>query len=489
MRHMKTFAAIAALSMVASAAAADGARVVAALYGEPDSIDPIFDTNLPALNIYYALFDRLATIDAKGDVAPNMAKSWSHDADLTEWTFELNEGMTCHDGAPMDSADVVFTFNTAMGDKTSRLGGYMGLVESVSAPSPTTVTFKLKSAFAPWDRQVSLISVVCQEAYEKLGKEGFARHPVGSGPYKIVEWRAGDAIELARYDGYWNGAAPVESLIFKPVPDETTRASSVQSGDVDIALLGPSQAPAVKSGGAVDVIEQDANRVVYLGFNSAAPFLGDERVRKAIDLAINRGLISDNLLNGAVSPASQLIAPVTFGYDPSIAPTVADPEAAKALLAEAGYDGTPIKLSYPTTGLPQIDEVAQAVAYFMGEIGIKVVLDPQEQNTLLGNWFKSSLEGAWIFAFAPSVMDAHLPFHMLLKSKGQGYTFDDRIDALMVEQVGESDPVKRAADLSEISKIMRERTIYAPLFVDNYTYGVTKGLGWSPRPDGMMVFR
>lgn len=490
-----TGALLAATALTAATAATAPAfadpveTVYPALYGEPSSLDPLYDTNLPALNVYYAVYNRLATIDETGAVQPDLAKSWSHSDDLKEWTFELTEGVSCHDGAPMDSSDVVFTYMTAKSDPKSRLGGYYGLVESVEATSPTTVVFKLSAPFAPFDRQTTLAAIVCQEAYEAMGKEAFGRAPVGSGPYKFVEWAAGDAIKTTRFEGYFGKPGGYPNVVFKPVPDETTRANSVQSGDLSVALLGPSQVPAVKGGGAVDVVDQPSNRVIYLGFNSSFPFLGDEKVRKAIDLAVDRTLIGENLLNGLVEPMAQLVAPVTFGYNPSLTPTAQDVEKAKALLAEAGYDGTPIILEYPTTGLPQIDQIAQAVAYFLDQVGVKTELSPMEQTTFLNTWFTGKLQGIYIFAFAPSVMDASLPLNMLLKTGGQGYTFDERIDALLLEQIGEADPEKRAALLGEISSIVYERTLYAPLFNDTYTYGVTKGLAWQSRPDGMMVFR
>ena len=486
-----TSVALAAVALFSAgpALAASTDKVTAALYGEPDSLDPIYDTNIPALNIYYAIFDRLATIDAKGDIVPNLATAWKSNADQTEWTFDLEKGAKCHDGNPMDGSDVVFTYKTAMTEPTSRLGGYLGLVKTVEAVSPTEVKFELKSPFAPWPRQTALVSIVCQEAYEKIGKEAFGRSPVGSGPYEFVSWSAGDAITLKRAENHVGTPGKFATVVFKPVPDETTRANSVQSGDLDVALLGPSQVPAVKAGGAVDVVDQPANRVVYLGFDGAFPFLGDEKFRKAIDLAFDRKLLSDNLLNGAVAPTAQLIAPVTFGYDPDLKPTQPDAEKAKALVNEAGYDGTPILLSYPTTGLPQVDQVAQAIAYFLDQVGIKVQLDPQEQNTYFQAWYKRDLKGLYIFAFAPSVMDANLPLEMLLKTGGQGYIHDPRIDELLAAQIGESDAEKRAELLGEISTISYDKTLYAPLFTDTYTYGVAKGLDWTPRPDGMMVFR
>jgi peptide/nickel transport system substrate-binding protein len=189
-----------------------------------------------------------------------------------------------------------------------------------------------------------------------------------------------------------------------------------------------------------------------------------------------------------VKPTSQLVAPVSFGYDPAIPATTTDLAKAKAMIGAAGYDGSPIPLSYPTTGLPQIDQIAQAVAFFLQQAGLNITLEGQEADTYINTWFTDKLDGLYLFAFAPSVMDADLPFSMLLRTGGQGYNSDKAIDDLLDKQIGQSDSKQRSATLSDISKIVNEKTYYAPLFIDIYIYGVAKGLKWSPRPDGMIVF-
>ena len=145
-------------------------------------------------------------------------------------------------------------------------------------------------------------------------------------------------------------------------------------------------------------------------------------------------------------------------------------------------------MDYPTAGLPQIDQIAQAVAFFLQQAGLNVTLQSQEPDGYLNKWFAGKMEGLYLFAFAPSVMDADLPFNMLLRSGGQGYSPDPAIDALLDKAIGQADPVARAASLSQISSIVNAKTYYAPLFIDIYIYGVTKGLKWAPRPDGMIVF-
>jgi peptide/nickel transport system substrate-binding protein len=480
-------AALAASMATAPASAAEKTVVKAALLLEPQSLDPIYDTNLPALNVFYNIFDQLTGIDAQGHVVPRLAVSWSYSPDLKSWAFKLRPGVKCQDGSPVSSADVVFTYETAKHDPKSRLGGYLGAIDKVVANGEGEVDFTLNKPFAPFDRQTTLVPIVCKAAYQKMGAAQFAKAPVGTGPYSVSAWVAGDTITLKRFDGYWGPKGAYPTVIFQPVPDETTRANAVQSGDLDIALLGPASVPAVRASGTVNVVEEPSNRIIYLGFNPGQKWLDKPEIRKAADMAIDRNAIAQRLLSGSVSPTSQLVAPVSFGYDPKIMATPPDLAEAKAIIKASGYDGSAITLSYPTTGLPQIDQIAQAVQFFLQQAGLNITMDSQEADGYVNNWFGSKLKGLFLFAFAPSVMDADLPFNML-RSGGQGYFPDKDIDALLDREIGQANPTERAASLSEISKIVNAKTYYAPLFIDVYIYGVAKDVKWTPRPDGMIVF-
>jgi peptide/nickel transport system substrate-binding protein len=493
LRHHRRLAVVATavlstLYLASSSFAATGTSVKAALVQEPQSLDPIYDTNLPALNIFYNVFDQLAGIDTKGDVVPRLATSWTSSQDLKSWSFILRPNVKCQDGTPLTAADIVFTYETAKHDPKSRLGGYLTAIDSITVKGEDEVDFSLNKPFAPFPRQTSLVPIVCKAAYERLGAANFAKAPIGSGPYSVVKWVPGDTITLKRFDDYWGPKGTYPSIVFQPVPDETTRANALQSGDLDIALLGPSSVPAVRASDTVRVISEPSNRILYLGFNAKEPWLDKLEIRKAMDLAINRKAVADKLLVGSVQPTSQLVAPVSFGFDPQIPATTTDLGKAKAMIAASGYKGEPITLSYPTTGLPQIDQIAQAVGYFLQQAGLNIKFNAEEADTYIGDWFTGKLKGVYLFAFAPTVMDADLPFSMLLRSGGQGYFSDSQIDALLDKQIGEADPAARAATLGQISRLVNEKTYYAPLFIDVYTYGVAKDVTWTPRPDGLIVF-
>jgi peptide/nickel transport system substrate-binding protein len=478
----------AGLTWGSAALAAEKTVVKAALLMEPQSLDPIYDTNLPAVNVFLQVFDQLTGIDAQGHVVPRLAISWTGSEDLKHWAFKLRPNVKCHDGTIVTSADVVFTYETAKNDPKSRLGGYFAAIDKIVANGDDEVDFVLNKPIATFSGRGALAPIVCKGAYQRMGAAAFARSPVGTGPYAFVSWAAGDAITLKRFDDYWGSKGTYPTVVFVPVPDESARANGIQSGDLDVALLGPSDVPAVRASGAVDVVEEPSNRVIYLGFDAKQKFLADPQIRKAADLAIDRKAVADRLLSGSVSPASQLVAPVTTGFDPKIPPASFDLPKAKALVAASGYDGSPIPFSYPTTGLPQVDQMSQAVAYFIEQTGLKLTIDAEPADGYVNKWFGDKLPGMYIFAFAPGTMDADLPFNMLLRTGGQGYFSDKEIDGLLDKEISQGIPAERAATLSSISKIVNEKTYYAPLFIDVYIYGVAKGLKWTPRPDGFILF-
>jgi peptide/nickel transport system substrate-binding protein len=461
--------------------------VTAALTAEPSTLDPVFDTNLPTLNVLLNVFDQLTTIGADTQVQPGLATKWTHDDALTTWTFDLRDDAEFSDGTPVTAEDVVFTYETAMKDPESNLGGYMTAIDSLEATDDHTVVFHLKYAYAPFDRQVALVSILPQAVYSKDPK-AFGTQPIGSGRYEVVKWNRGDSVTLKRNPDFWGTKGTYENVVFQFVPDETTRANSVQSGDLDIALLGPASVDTVKSSGAVDVVDTKSNRVIYTGFNATAKWLDDADFRKAVSLAIDRTAISDKLMAGTTEPAGQLIASVTQGYDASIEPTEQDVAEAKRLVQQSGYDGSTITLSYPTTTLPQVQQLAQSVQQYLEAVGISVKLDGQEFSTFSANWFANKFPGLYIYAFAPSVLDADLPLTMLLKSGGQGYIKNSEIDGLLAKELAAADDTARDADIADISKIVNDNTYYAPLIADTYTYGVAKGLDWKPRPNGMILF-
>jgi peptide/nickel transport system substrate-binding protein len=218
--------------------------------------------------------------------------------------------------------------------------------------------------------------------------------------------------------------------------------------------------------------------------------LGNVKLRQAIDQAIDREAITSRLLRGLGKPLGQIVAPVTFGYDPSIGATAYNPTRAKQRVAEAGYDGKPILFQYPNNRYAFGEEVAQAVAGYLNAIGIKVEMQGMEYSAFFPLWSGRRLSGMHMFAYGPSIMDAELALNSLYETgPSRGYWSDPRVDGLIAKQRAESDPEKRKQLISQIWRLGTENVPYAFLYNEIQAYGIRDRVKWSPRPDERLLFK
>ncbi|MFE9959286.1 ABC transporter substrate-binding protein [Micromonospora sp. NPDC005299] len=465
-------------------------RLVVAQSSDILTMDPSVDTSPISLNAFKNVYDQLTDISADGDVAPQLASSWDSSADATTWTFTIRTNASFHDGTPVTVDDVIWTYKKIIADTKSPVNTYLSDVADIERVSDEQIRFKLKKPFAPFDRQVSLISIMPQKAYEKMGAAEFAKTPIGSGPFKFVSWQKDTQLELAAFDKYWKGAPAIKTLIFKPVPDESARQAGLISGELDVVpVLPPSSLQRVKSTKGVRVQQVASNRVLYLGFNATQAPLDDLKLRQAIDYAIDREAISRDLLKGLGKPIGQVVAPVTFGYDPNVAPAKYDPARAKALVAESKYDGRPIVFQYPNNRYAFGNEVAQAVAGYLGAAGIKVEMKGMEYSAFFPLWTGKKLSGIHMFAYGPSIMDAELPLGSLYASTSRGYWSNEQVDKLIEEQRAASNPKQRAELIGQIWRLSQQNVPYAFLYNEVQAYGISDRVKWEPRPDERLLFQ
>ena len=258
----------------------------------------------------------------------------------------------------MTIEDVIFSYQKIMDDEKSPTRVYVNNIASIDRVSETQVRFNLKTPFAPFDRNATLIAVIPKKAYTEMGADAFGKKPVGSGPYRLVNWVKDDRMELEAFDGWWGGAPSVKQVVVRPVPSEAARSAALVSGEVDIVpALPPALMQTLNNRPGVKVKITDGYKVVYLGFNPADPILKDIKMRQAVDAAIDRTAISQQLLRGMGIPTGHILAKVSFGHDDKRPPTKFDPERAKQLVKESGYKGEPITFQYPNDFISSADAV------------------------------------------------------------------------------------------------------------------------------------
>ncbi len=467
-----------------STAAAERTLTIGVVTEPEKSPDPITDGSLAGYNIYYNLFDQLTKLDADGVIQPSLATEWVSNDDFTEWTFTLRDDVEFHDGTPLTAEDVVFTYETVLATPDSDNLGYMGMLESVAATDDTTVVFTLNSPFSPWPSITTAQSIVPEEVYSELGSEGFAAAPVGSGPFSFVSWTRGIDYVLESNADYWGGAPQVDTLTFQTVADEEARLNGVISGSLDIALISPNQVSAVEGSG-VDIASRPANGTTFLGINSTTGPLADAAVRQAVWHAIDREELVSAVLAGRAVPNDQIVAPNVAGYVDGAEGPAYDPDLAASLLAEAGYDGTPIPIEYATDGrIPMSSEIAQAIAGYLEAAGFTVELVGMDQASLSGRIYGTvDMAGLYLNTWAPSTMDGDMPITNMFAGGQNDYAKSPDTAALVEEQRTVAGD-ERLAVFDRLAQANFAGAYLIPLFTPEADYAVASDISWTPRVDG-----
>ncbi len=468
--------------------AQDGEGVVAALSSDFATLDPTVHHAIISWAARLNIFDSLTDIGPDGSVIPRLATEWESSDDAKTWTFTIRTDATFHNGEPVTMDDVIWSFQKIIDDEKSPTRTYLANVDSIEKVSETQLRFHLKQPFAPFDRNMVILMVVPKMAYQEMGAEAFGRAPIGSGPYRLVEWVRDDHMTLEAFDGWWGEKPAVETITLRPVPNEASRAAALVSGEVDmVPALAPAMIDTLRGREGVKVEVTDGYKVVYLGFDPALPALSDVRMRQAIDLAIDRDAITKQLLRGMATPVNQILAPVSFGYDESRAPTPFDPEKARELVQASGYDGSPITLEYPNDAIASADQVAAAIQGYLQAVGVNVRLSSSDYNTFYASWSAKKLNAMHMFVFGPILLDADVPVHSIFATSGnRGYLFDPKVDELAAASRAEANSDKRLAIIADIWKTSDAYQPFVYLYNEKQAVGLRDGVTWKVQPDGII---
>ena len=465
-------------------------KITVAQVSDVLTLDPTVDSSAIGINVFLNVFDQLTEIKDDGSVGPLIAESWESSDQQKNWIFKIRDGVRFHDGTPLTIDDIIWTYKKIMADSKSPVRPYLSQVTSIEKLDGNKIQFKLSSPFVTFDRQVTLVSIVPQAAYEKMGPQQFSLTPIGSGPFKVTKWVKDSALELAAFTDYWGGKPKVDQVIIKPVPAEASRAAALTSGELDVVpVLPPTLVDALSNKPGIKIVKVKANRAVYGGINVTNPLLSNVKLRQAINHAIDRDAIVNRLLRGAGVPLGQIAAPVLFGYDPNLKPPAYDVALAKKLVSESGYKGEPIPFQYPNNRWAFADQVAPAVSNYLTAAGINVQLQPMEFSAFFPLWTGDKLSALYMFSLGITIMDADLILNLEYETGvSHGYWHTPEVDALAKQQRAEKDPEKRKEIMSKIWKMSQEAGAYFPLYSEIQSYGIRDGVNWTPRSDERLKF-
>jgi len=366
-------------------------RYATTSFGE-ESMDPTTTAITASLGLVGPLWDWLTEVDAKGNLAPSLALSWKPSSDGLSWTFKLRPGVKFHDGQEMTAEDVKFTLMEGFRRpkaKSSRTRQFRKGIKEVKVIDRHTVQVDTTRPWPtlPYDvsNQPGIEGIVLPKAYiEKMGWDGFAQKPVGTGPWKFTKHEVGNFIEFEAVKDHWQRAPQFDRLRILLVPEAATRVAMLKAGQVDMARISLDDVPDIERAGfkiAEDPQPTSVRIHLYGTYYDTAGPIKDVRVREALNLAINREELAETLFAGKGKPAAVFpVSPISIGFPADLKPYPYDPARARKLLAEAGYpSGFSIKLfALPTGGFAQYKQLAEVVAGFWEAIGVKTSIVPTD---------------------------------------------------------------------------------------------------------------
>jgi len=410
-----------------------------------------------------------------GQNTPSLAESWTVSPDGMTYEFLLRNNVKFHNGEPVTAEDVKFSFERYRGGGAKLL---KDRVREVQVVDPRRVRFHLKDAWPDFMTFYGTTAtgagwIVPKKYVEKVGDDGFKKAPVGAGPYRFVSSTPGVELTLEAFEGYWRKTPSVKRLVFKSVPDETTRAAALKRGEVDIAyfLNGPI-AEDVRRTPGLKLTAARTNAVFFLDFvdqwEPKSPW-HDRRVRLAASLAIDRKTINEAESLG-FSGLTANIVPRHMEFALTLDPHPYDPKQAKQLLVEAGYangfDGGDI------TPNPPYFSMAEAVSSNLAAVGIRTRVRSMERAAFLTTWGDKKLRGIVLGAQGAGGNAATRIEGLATRGGMFAYGVLPEVEDLFQRQARELDRKKREEQLHQIQRILYDRVVFAPIWENGFIRGV-----------------
>ena len=461
--------------LLSCSAKSDPNTLVMIIESSPTNLDPRIGLDAQSERIDNLLFDDLLTRDEHLNVQPALAERWEI-PDPRTYVFHLHRGVKFHDGRPLTSRDVKWTFDSLLEGKVlSTKSAVYQFVEHIDAPDDSTVVFHLKEPFATllWNLSDGAMGIVPYGSGDEV-----SRHPIGSGPFRFVSAEQDNEVVIERNDDYWGQKPRLKRVRFAVVPDATTRALELRKGSADIAInaLTGDMVLALEREPDLEVLHAPGTVLAYMALNTRDPILKDVRVRQALAYAIDRRPMIHYLIRDFARPAYGVIPPESWAYNGDVSHYDCNPDQARQLLEQAGYpaiNGVRFHLTMKTSTDESTRLMAAVLQQQLREVGIALDIRTFEFATFFsdvtrGEYQVHSLR--WIGGNEdPDIFEyvfdsAKFPPH------GANRTFyaNPRVDALIDQARSELDQNARRQLYAEIQRILAEDMPYINLwYIDN----------------------
>jgi peptide/nickel transport system substrate-binding protein len=504
---------LAALPLALFAMGSASAQTLTIGVGAPaTSMDPHFHNNGPNNSLTMHIFNQLVERDGRAQPRPSLAESWRSLSD-TEWEFKLRPGVKWHDGRDFTAEDVVFTFGRVP-DVANSPGGFstfLRQIARVEVLDPLTLRIHTKQPHPLLPIDLASVSIIARHVNGTATEDyNSGKAAIGTGPYRLVSYTSGDRAVMARNQGYWAGAEPWTTVNYRFLPNDGSRTAALLSGDVDIidqipssdiekfrrdSRLSVATIPSLRTmfiapvhsaeGGSPQVTDNDGKPLPN------NPFL-DIRVRRALSMAINREALAERVMEGMAVPTGQWLPAGAFGHNPAIRPDRFDPDAAKRLLAEAGFpNGFRVAITTPNDRWPNDSRLTQAVAQMWTRIGVRSTVNAApyaafvsmrmryEAPVQLAAWGSSTGEATnYLISIAGT------PNRQRLTGSNNMWRYSNPdLDALTARASATMDDAAREKLLHEAVALYAEQVPYIQILQLINAWATRKGISYDPRMD------
>jgi peptide/nickel transport system substrate-binding protein len=460
----------------------DPNTLVMIIENSPTNLDPRVGLDAQSERIDQLIFDDLLTRDEHLTVQPGLAERWEV-ADPKTYVFHLRRGVRFHDGRPLTSRDVKWTFDSLLQGKirSTKSSAYR-LVDQVEARDDFTVVFHLKEPFATllWNLAGGAMGIVPYGSGDEM-----SRHPIGSGPFRFVSAEQDKEVILARNDDYWGEKARLARVRFAVVPDTTTRALELRKGSADVAInaLTSDTVVAIERRSELQVLHGPGTALLYLAFNNRDPILKDRKVRQAIAYAMDRQPMIEYLWRNFARPAYSLLPPESWAFNGDVPHFDHNPEAARQLLDQAGYraiNGVRFHLTLKTSTEESTRLIAAVMQQQLRDVGIALDIRTFEFATFFSDITRGEFQAHCCLRWVGGNEDPDIFEYLFHSSKfpprgaNRTYYSNPRVDALIDQARAELDPKVRKQLYAEVQSILADDLPYVDLWYNDNVLVATK---------------
>lgn len=453
------------------------------------TLDPHMTSQAETMTVSFNIYNQLVDFNEKFEPVPSLATAWKQ-VDPVTWRFTLRKGVTFHNGEAFNARAVKFNFDRLVDpNQKAPMGTRLTAIKEMRVVDDSTVDIVTKEPYAPLLYILSLyMSIVPPDTVKQMGDTKFGQAGIGTGPYRVMKWVKDQELVLEANPTYWKGAPRIQRVVFRPIPEDSARVAALQTGESDIiASVPPDRWKDLQQDKATRLLARTGT-MLYMGLDTFHPPFTDVRVRRALNHAIDVDTIISKILLGTAYRMNGPFFKTTLGADKSIPPFRYDPALAKKLLAEAGYPNgfeTVLSALPAQEGASKMLEVAETVAYQLGQVGVKVKIDQLDPATAFARY--QAKEFKMYFFTWPESPEPDRYLYTLFHSQARGYYYKNaEADELLDQGRQTFNVAERRKVYESLHRLLVQDVPWVYLYAQMTGFGVRRDVKWEAPWDGFI---